>query len=459
MRGGRQAGAPNYKTDDLLRLAKIVYRILPQGGYHWEKVANVYNTGRPDHIPPREATSLRERFKKLAKESKPTGDADCPEHVRLAKWAAKKILEEAAVLEVDDAGEPIIPPEELAARVKGAKAVCLELLESPKKASRDEEDSESPSSDDDDVESAGSYNGERSKSPEPEGSDQEEPQELASAVPPSQVVDDNAPLRLPGTLSADEDDKDDKDDPPVKPSQRKSVKPPKSSGTTKRASGKSGASKSVPQRLGTTDPQAHVQSVKDKRRRSSSTEPARGYTPLYPSSDTEDGASTVSETRKRRMKLDKAIDALSGPLESSQNSQDFWQVFLAQQAEREERRAEERLQREEEWRREERRREDERRREEQRRDDERRADQRMMMMLLMQHMPQAADARWGTPDPSFSTAPHAPAPISGVVHPPPPPPLFQTANASAWATQSVFQHDARGESTLGVHSYSSPHSH
>lgn len=54
-------------------LAKIVQRIRPQGAMHWDRVAQIFNTGRPDHIPAREVTSLRDRFKKMVKDKKPTG--------------------------------------------------------------------------------------------------------------------------------------------------------------------------------------------------------------------------------------------------------------------------------------------------------------------------------------------------------------------------------------------------
>lgn len=57
------------------------------------------------------------------------GDANCPEYIKLSKRAHRAILEDANVLEADDSGEVIITPEEMAQRVKDARAACLEDLD------------------------------------------------------------------------------------------------------------------------------------------------------------------------------------------------------------------------------------------------------------------------------------------------------------------------------------------
>jgi hypothetical protein len=67
--------------------------ILPIGGVEWEQVAETHSTSYPNHN--REAQSLRRKFRALYNERIPTGDPECPPHVRQAKRARYAIEERA----------------------------------------------------------------------------------------------------------------------------------------------------------------------------------------------------------------------------------------------------------------------------------------------------------------------------------------------------------------------------
>lgn len=57
----------------------------------------------------------------------PTGDATCPEYIKIDKRAERKRLEQANVMEIDDAGEPIMSAEDLQMRSE----LAMEAIQEP----------------------------------------------------------------------------------------------------------------------------------------------------------------------------------------------------------------------------------------------------------------------------------------------------------------------------------------
>lgn len=81
-------------------MLQVVDKIRPRGSYQWDQVEDDYNRARPLRSIARDKESIRTKFKSLKNAKKPTGDATCPEPVRIAKTIAKEIEREASVFKM-----------------------------------------------------------------------------------------------------------------------------------------------------------------------------------------------------------------------------------------------------------------------------------------------------------------------------------------------------------------------
>ncbi|KAI0666350.1 hypothetical protein C8Q78DRAFT_995032 [Trametes maxima] len=104
-RGGRRRGTMNFSFADVSELLRLIRQHLPIGQHGWERVCIGYNayassSGRPK----RDVQSLRTKYYKLVNAKKPTGDPECPPHVREAKHIDRDIEEHVhmGVLNDDD---------------------------------------------------------------------------------------------------------------------------------------------------------------------------------------------------------------------------------------------------------------------------------------------------------------------------------------------------------------------
>ncbi|KAE9255200.1 hypothetical protein PF002_g2464 [Phytophthora fragariae] len=85
----------NYSMPEIMHMLTIVKKVMPQGKDMWDAVAARYDATKYGHWPEREMESLRRKFKALYGLHKPTGCADMPAHVALAK-DVKKLIDEAS---------------------------------------------------------------------------------------------------------------------------------------------------------------------------------------------------------------------------------------------------------------------------------------------------------------------------------------------------------------------------
>ncbi|EFP81903.1 uncharacterized protein PGTG_08152 [Puccinia graminis f. sp. tritici CRL 75-36-700-3] len=102
-RPGRQKGSLGYTTPDCLALVDAVKMCLPLGSQEWGYVQVEFNKyAQESGRPTREAEALKLKFRALANQTKPTGDADCPSYVREAKAAQISIDRRAHVISFND---------------------------------------------------------------------------------------------------------------------------------------------------------------------------------------------------------------------------------------------------------------------------------------------------------------------------------------------------------------------
>jgi hypothetical protein len=79
-RGGRRTGSQNFSNVDLDMLLKYVQTVRPVGQEQWVSVQDLYNIyAKKEGSVERIWTALRDKWNKLIRCSKPTGDPDCPE--------------------------------------------------------------------------------------------------------------------------------------------------------------------------------------------------------------------------------------------------------------------------------------------------------------------------------------------------------------------------------------------
>jgi hypothetical protein len=95
----------HYSTEEIDLIMDIVEEVLPSGEYMWERVAKEYNERKPRGSACRDMESIRIKFRKFKNEKKPTGDPNCPEHVRRAKRIARLIDNHVGATEINDDDE------------------------------------------------------------------------------------------------------------------------------------------------------------------------------------------------------------------------------------------------------------------------------------------------------------------------------------------------------------------
>ncbi|KAI9920319.1 hypothetical protein PsorP6_015884 [Peronosclerospora sorghi] len=66
-------------------MIELALQFVLQEIFHCGEVAGMYNVGQDEDKLTMSAEDLKSKFPKFARHLKPTGDADCPEHIRLAK--------------------------------------------------------------------------------------------------------------------------------------------------------------------------------------------------------------------------------------------------------------------------------------------------------------------------------------------------------------------------------------
>jgi len=104
-------GRPNYTPTEIGTLLDIVGQVEPLGANMWALVASRYAEWAAEvGCPPRAQDSLKNKFDKMAGETKKTGVAFCPPEIRRAKDIARAILGSCHAV---DAGseDGIEPPE------------------------------------------------------------------------------------------------------------------------------------------------------------------------------------------------------------------------------------------------------------------------------------------------------------------------------------------------------------
>jgi len=100
---GRVNGAKTYSVPSLKVLNTIVEKVLPLGRNMWNTVCEQYNQKTKES---RDWDSLKTRWMKMVNDKKPTGDPDCPEHIKKAKILYHLITESS------DAGQLGVEEEE-----------------------------------------------------------------------------------------------------------------------------------------------------------------------------------------------------------------------------------------------------------------------------------------------------------------------------------------------------------
>jgi hypothetical protein len=81
-RNGRGAGRP-FTITELENLNEVISQVLPIGGAEWDEVANLHSQQYLEHQ--HDSVNLRCKFKEMYNARIPTGDPECPEHIKTAK--------------------------------------------------------------------------------------------------------------------------------------------------------------------------------------------------------------------------------------------------------------------------------------------------------------------------------------------------------------------------------------
>ena len=82
-RGNSRGAGRRFTKTELENLNEVISQLLPIGGEEWEEVANLHSQQYPEHQ--RDAVNLRRKFKEMYNARIPTGDPECPEHIKTAK--------------------------------------------------------------------------------------------------------------------------------------------------------------------------------------------------------------------------------------------------------------------------------------------------------------------------------------------------------------------------------------
>jgi hypothetical protein len=92
----------HYSSEEIDLIMDIIEEVLPSGEYMWDRVAKEYNDRKPRGSACRDMESIRNKFRKFKNEKKPTGDPNCPEHVKRAKTIQRAIDNHVGAQEIDD---------------------------------------------------------------------------------------------------------------------------------------------------------------------------------------------------------------------------------------------------------------------------------------------------------------------------------------------------------------------
>ena len=79
-----------FTTRELESLAEVVADIIPMPNTDWDTVWEAHNESFPDLN--RTSDSLKRKFQEMARTKIPTGDPNCPRHIRVAKRAYYKLI-------------------------------------------------------------------------------------------------------------------------------------------------------------------------------------------------------------------------------------------------------------------------------------------------------------------------------------------------------------------------------
>ena len=102
-RPGRAKGSQGYSVADCVALVDAVKAVLPLGAQEWGYVLEQYNQYAVDNNrATRDLDPLKIKFRALATHSKPTGDPDCPSHIREAKATLKAMDSRAHMIACND---------------------------------------------------------------------------------------------------------------------------------------------------------------------------------------------------------------------------------------------------------------------------------------------------------------------------------------------------------------------
>ena len=82
-RGNARGAGRRFTITELENLNEVIGRVLPIGGVEWEEVANLHSQQYPEHQ--RDSVNLRRKFKEMYNVRIPTGDPECPGHIKTAK--------------------------------------------------------------------------------------------------------------------------------------------------------------------------------------------------------------------------------------------------------------------------------------------------------------------------------------------------------------------------------------
>ncbi len=99
MAKGNKGRGKAFSAADLEILFQLLEERLPMGPDQWDLLAVEYN--QKVHVP-RDAESLRFKFKTLKNAKKPTGDPTCPEEVKRAKRIYREIERKMETVPMDD---------------------------------------------------------------------------------------------------------------------------------------------------------------------------------------------------------------------------------------------------------------------------------------------------------------------------------------------------------------------
>lgn len=102
----RTKKAQTYSVAEVNTLLELVETMLPIGQNEWESVVVLFNRSMYNLVGtnavPRDYESLRNKFKSLRNNKKPTGDPTCPPEVRRAKRAQREMEKRMSVADLDD---------------------------------------------------------------------------------------------------------------------------------------------------------------------------------------------------------------------------------------------------------------------------------------------------------------------------------------------------------------------